>query len=93
MSEYPTEKELDIIRQFPIDKVGSMALAQLVVELWHWEDYAKLNGRRLELHTGGWSGNEDIISALQDNFLFWNLCWEKTTRGGHYHFKIKELIK
>lgn len=41
----------------------------------------------LELHTGGWSGNEDIIQALQNNKLFW-VNWEMSRVGGHYYFKI-----
>ena len=41
-----------------------------------------------ELHTGGWSGNEEIIKALQDNKLFWLMWWQKTERGGHYTFEI-----
>jgi hypothetical protein len=42
----------------------------------------------LELHTGGWSGNEDIIEALQNHKLFWMMWWWKTERGGHYYFEV-----
>jgi hypothetical protein len=40
---------------------------------------------KLELHTGGWSDNETIISDLESNF-FWFLYWQKSVRGGHYYF-------
>ena len=42
----------------------------------------------LELHTGGWSGNEAIIEVLE-NTLFWTMCWQKSLRGGHYYFEIR----
>ena len=42
----------------------------------------------LELHTIGWSANEEIIKALQCNKLFWFMWWQKTERGGHYYFEI-----
>ena len=42
---------------------------------------------KVELHTGGWSGNEYIIAALHQNFRFWYQCymWRK---GGHFYFKF-----
>jgi hypothetical protein len=40
----------------------------------------------LELATGGWSDNEEIIRALMDNHLFWIKYWESTHRGGLYIF-------
>jgi len=39
-----------------------------------------------ELHTGGWSGNEEIIRAMQDNRVWWGMFWESSRRGGHYEF-------
>jgi len=42
---------------------------------------------RLALHTGGWSGNEDIIGELQGTW-FWLMYWTESHRGGHYYFEI-----
>ena len=42
---------------------------------------------RLVLHTGGWSGNEDIVAELRDTW-FWLMYWQATHRGGHYYFEI-----
>jgi hypothetical protein len=38
--------------------------------------------------TGGWSGNEEIIGAMQDNFICWTQCWKNHSRGGHYIFEL-----
>lgn len=51
----------------------------------------KTKYRKLYLSTGGWSGNEDIIVSLQQNFLFWSMYWERSVRGGHYRFIIPEV--
>ena len=61
----------------------------------HWRDMARLSHgdpATLELHTGGWSGNEDIIDKLSDT-LFWMICWESTRRGGHYYFEIPKYLQ
>lgn len=39
------------------------------------------------LATGGWSGNESIVSALQRSF-FWFAYWEQSRRGGAYWFQV-----
>lgn len=46
----------------------------------------KNNRFYLELHTGGWLENEEIIEELIQSF-FWVLFWQKSERGGHYYFK------
>lgn len=43
-----------------------------------------------EISTGGWSGNEELIEAMIGNWLFWNLCWVETRRGGHYIFYVNK---
>lgn len=42
-------------------------------------------------HTGGWSGNENIIAVLKESWLFgWLL--ERYDRGGHYYFRPVERV-
>lgn len=40
------------------------------------------------LATGGWSDNEMLIDALQENRPFWMFFWESSHRGGRYTFII-----
>ena len=94
--DYPTEEELAQIRNWDC-KQGFQGLTDLIESLWWDPEWGfKLHKgqntfrkavMKLELHTGGWSGNEDIIDALQDN-MFWLLCWNESRRGGHYKFEM-----
>ena len=36
-------------------------------------------------HTGGWSGNEDIIRILKQSWI-WGIYLERYDSGGHYYF-------
>lgn len=47
----------------------------------------------LYLATGGWSQNEEIIAAMERNFLLWSLIWRKSERGGAYWFDGSSLIR
>lgn len=91
---YPTDETLKVIREWS-HKDGYINLMLYVHEAWHWDDYfsREQKGEILECcaHTGGWSGNESIIGALEDNRLFWVMCWLESRRGGHYVFEVKDL--
>jgi len=85
-------EQLNKIEKWPINSTDDIKnLIDYIRRLWWYSETGfVLKGKqvlRLELHTYGWSGNEDIIRALRKND-FWLLFWEKSTRGGHYWFKI-----
>lgn len=87
---YPTDEAIQQIENWAAsDPAG---LIEFVREIWWMPDWGfELKGKRvlrLELHTGGWSGNESIINALNKT-IFWMMCWEKTIRGGHYYFRVQ----
>ena len=84
--EYPTPSQLDVIRKW--DARDPKGLMKELEELWSYPDYFKYDEPKLELHTGGWSGNEVIIEALEYN-VFWTLYWQKSERGGHYYFDLR----
>lgn len=62
---------------------------------WGWfeedtlDDIFAKSVRQYSLSTGGWSGNESIIAAMQRNHMMWSMCWLQSRRGGHYIFQIK----
>jgi hypothetical protein len=90
---YPEPDEIEMIEKWDITKKSVIDLLEYVRKRWNYADigYFKLTGKRklrLELHTGGWSGNEEIISALMTNTLFWMMYWQKSERGGHYWFLV-----
>lgn len=88
---YPTEEELARIAAWPVeDFLGWMDYIHSLWTLadwgWHVED-----GKYL-ISTAGWSGNEDIIEAMQKNTLLWVLHWQMSRRGGHYEFQMQRAI-
>jgi hypothetical protein len=89
---YPTDEALEEIKNWHYDK-GWISLMEFVKSIWWASDW----GFRVEenvgkltyyLSTGGWSGNESIVQAMQRNYLFWSLTWIQSRRGGHYIFEI-----
>ena len=93
MSEYPTDEELKQVSEFDPIKDNIDEFLSFLESIWWIPDWGfKLKGKRikyLELHTGGWSGNEDIIYELKKTF-FW-MWWRMTKVGGHYYFRIKPI--
>ena len=93
--EYPSDRDLEIIEHWDVMKCGVDGLLEYIKNIWWLPDWGfKLIGKKilwLELHTGGWSGNEDIIEALKKNEYFWAIYWIKSLRGGHYYFKISNF--
>lgn len=90
---YPFEDELAYIESFDVVKNHWENLMEYVQDVWHWgSDYFYKDGEFWYAHTGGWSGNEEIIGSLMQNTMFWILCWQESKKGGHYKFRhvVKE---
>lgn len=100
IDEYPTEQELETIRNWDY-KDDFEKLGEYVVALWHFSDWAEFRSwkkdehdteyRELRLATAGWSGNESIVSALYENVMFRMLCWQSSHRGGLHIFHIPHI--
>ena len=91
---YPCEADLETIKQFDLSRYPIRALLDYIEPRWEYGDWGfKRTKHKLELHTGGWSGNEDIIAALQENFPFWAMYWLCSRRGGHYTFNDSMVVK
>ena len=92
---YPTEELLEFISSWPYQK-GFKDLMDIVYDYWSYDypykfvDFTKDGGYWVyEMSTGGWSGNEALIEALQGNHMFWLINWYSSRRGGHYVFKVR----
>ena len=85
---YPDDNELKKIEEW--DFRNFPALMEYIYDLWAYKDsgYWKQEGNTYHISTAGWSGNESIVGALQENRMFWSCCWQQSKRGGHYIFKI-----
>lgn len=86
-NEYPTDDELTRITTWPYtDFMGLMDY----VESHCWSSYGSFNrqGREFRLITGGWSGNEEVVRALERNAMFGAVCWQSSHRGGLHVYKV-----
>jgi hypothetical protein len=94
---YPSDDDLEKIREWDYNDVEG--LFEFIKSLWcyphlfetrcYLEDDSKIT--KYIVSTGGWSGNESIISALEGNVIVWITCWVESRRGGHYIFEHKEM--
>ena len=90
---YPDDKELKKIKKWPFrvdEKIVFQSLMDFVKERWHFADWGwRETSKRWYVSTGGWSGNENLIGALNDNFFFMSFCALSWHTGGHYVFEKK----
>ena len=84
---YPTPDTLDRIRNFNPFEEDLDIFIEYLMSNWVNGYPAEFKDGVLKLSTGGWSGCESVIKALQDNEVFWMLFWYSTTCGGHYEFR------
>lgn len=84
-TRYPTDEELLKIATWDYNDIPAMM--EFVHSLWEFKEFGwQQDGDIYILATGGWSGNESLIGALQDNYMFWSLYWAESTRGGRHTF-------
>ena len=88
---YPTEETFDKIKNWnQCDPVG---LFEYIKAAWYYPEYIREpEANVIELITGGWSGNEELLQALKSNFA-WGLCWQMSQRGGLHRFEIPENFR
>lgn len=84
---YPTEAVLGLIEGWPY--ADARGCLEIVRALWRYPERATRRGRRYRFSTGGWSGNEDLIAALRNNFVIWGQCWQSSHRGGLHLFEVR----
>ena len=95
---YPTDDELKRIKEWPISE-DYAEWFDFIRSCWWAADWGwyeedahdELFNRQVKhysISTGGWSGNESIIEAMQENGIVWIMTWVQSSRGGHYIFEI-----
>jgi len=95
MNRYPSEGELKKIEEWPVkDYPGLMNFIHSIWEYaeWGWSKEKLADAIEYNISTAGWSGNEEIIEAMQKNWAFWAMCWQQSKRGGHYVFHARYLL-
>lgn len=98
---YPTVPALDIIETWHwYDARGWFDFIKSIwwYPGWGWREIDEKHeykpdtiAHRYYVSTGGWSGNESVISAMQRNHMMWHMNWVQSRRGGHYIFELKEF--
>ena len=84
---YPTEKTLSSIEEW--DNNDLWGWLEFCRVCWKYPDYVTTSDNVTQFITGGWSGNESVISAMENNIVLWTLSWLKSERGGLYEFRTK----
>ena len=85
---YPTEETLEAVEKW--DYLDSLGVFKYIEEAWSYPQYWNRKGNIISISTGGWSGNESLISALRANHMIWVFTWVSSRRGGHFEFEVKE---
>ena len=98
---YPTDDALEIIKLWHWD--DARGWFKFIESLWAYRDWGWKEKdephefdndkmvHRYYISTGGWSGNESIIDAMQQADFMWSLNWVQSRRGGHYIFELREF--
>lgn len=94
---YPTQDFLKWIEEYDTVKGDVFLYIQTILDNWYHGDYGwriqrvYRGERKVFISTCGWSGNEDMIEAMQKNYIFWAVSYFSHQRGGHYVFKVKQI--
>lgn len=94
---YPTAEYLEFIRTYNPKDMPIMVFIETILKRgWWMPEWGFIlrrkygDHRSLELHTGGWSGNEEIIMAMKGNIYLIHhpMKFKQWRAGGHFYFEI-----
>jgi hypothetical protein len=100
---YPTDLALALIEEANPFEKNPHDLMAFVKSLWQYSDWGWSEKKKKDyfgqkvivysISTGGWSGNESLISAIKNNKnFFWTLYWKESRAGGHYKFSVPKKV-
>lgn len=82
---YPTEYALKRIQEWDVLEHNKfVSLMDFVKSIWQYPEHISEENKVYTLVTNGWSGNEDIIDAMQQNMMLNILYWCSSERGGKH---------
>lgn len=88
---YPTDEELQRIRDWSADDPSGWFAAIRASgnywpepSVWGWDEADGV----YHVSTGGWSGNEEILQAMEENLALWGATYHGERRGGHFVFAL-----
>lgn len=85
---YPTEEYIEYIKGYDPIKYSLNDFIETLSDAWVYGDWGFiLDGNKLALATGGWKGNEEIISAISGSMFSW-MYWQSSHRGGRHEYEI-----
>lgn len=92
---YPSEAALNLIAKWHWSRPKE--LFEFMYGIWHlkswgWHEETEDNKTVYNISTAGWSGNESIIYALEQNSFMWSLHWVQSRKGGHYIFEVENGV-
>jgi hypothetical protein len=93
---YPTEETERLVREFEGDARDLLvSLREVWMHPTYWDEEDGVDildhpVHRYNVSTAGWSGNESLIEALRNNWIFWMRFWIEERVGGHFIFEIGE---
>lgn len=98
--DYPSKQELHWVSAWDNDLGSWFTYIRSLwwAPEWGWTEergHDELDERpvtRFRISTGGWSGNEDVIEAMQHS-LGWFFTWVQSRRGGHYIFELPDALE
>lgn len=72
---YPSEETLKTIKDWDI--TDHATLPAFIAKAWHWPDRAcEVRPGLWVFATGGWSGNESLLSAMERSMAWYMLSWD-----------------
>ena len=85
---YPTKETLQVIEKWDdYTEQGRMELLRFIQKAWYYPDWVAEKDGLFVFATGGWSGNEELISAFRENVL-WHILRKIEIDGGFYVFGV-----
>jgi len=86
-NQYPEKEDFEALKKIDTFLDGAETILDLFEQTGFGSGHiTKFRGRaRLYLHTGGWSGCEEMLDYI--NKIWWLVHWVKQERGGHYVFE------